>query len=81
MAASERGRNAIMAMPRDRVLSETDGPFGTSDGRPAFPWEAGAVVPMLSELWKEPSELVAKRLVTNLRRLSKSPLDADVETA
>lgn len=70
MAASERGRGAIAAMPRDRVIPETDGPFGAISGRPAFPWEAGLVVPYLSEIWREDCEEIEQRMSMNFRALS-----------
>lgn len=72
MACSGRGRGAIAAMPRDRVIPETDGPFGAVQGRPAYPWEASRVVPLLAEIWEESSQLVAKRMTSNFRTLSTS---------
>ena len=72
MALSDRGRSAIAAMPRDRVIPETDGPFGAVQGRPAYPWEATRVVPLLAEIWDESSQLVAKRMTSNFRTLSTS---------
>lgn len=75
MACSERGRNAIFAMPRDRVIPETDGPFGAVSDRPAYPWDAQAVVPLLAEIWRESVEGVAQRMFSNFRRLSTSLTD------
>lgn len=72
MAASERGRVAIAAMPRDRVVPETDGPFGAIRNRPAFPWEAELVIPLLSEIWQEDPNTIARRLGANFRALSTS---------
>lgn len=72
MATSERGRSAIAAMPRDRVIPETDGPFGTVGDRPAYPWDAGLVVPWLAEIWCEDSAMVSRRMAANFRRLSMS---------
>lgn len=69
MAASERGRSAIAAMPRNRVIPETDGPFGAVDGRPAFPWEANLVVPRLAEIWNETPEQVSQRMTSNFQSL------------
>ena len=34
MVRSQRGRDLISNMPRDRLLTETDGPFGTLEQRP-----------------------------------------------
>lgn len=72
MAASERGRNAISAMPRHRVIPETDGPFGMVGDRQAFPWDAGLVVPLLAEIWREDPVIVARRMADNFRELAVS---------
>ena len=67
MLRSARGQEAVRAMPRDRILPESDGPFGTIDDRPALPWEAWLVVPMLSEMWAETEDQVVARLMANFR--------------
>lgn len=72
MAASERGRKAIAAMPRDRVVPETDGPFGTIEGRCSYPWEASAVEPLLGQIWRESPADVSRRMASNFRTLSSS---------
>lgn len=69
MMTSQRGRAAVEAMPREYLLPESDGPFGQVAGRPAFPWEAWTVVPMLAEMWRESQAEVEAQLLDNLRRL------------
>ncbi|MEO6324613.1 MAG: Qat anti-phage system TatD family nuclease QatD [Thermoanaerobaculia bacterium] len=57
MVQSETGRRIIERLPRDRVLTETDGPFLQVMGRPARPPDVSAVVEYLAGLWRvEPSE-------------------------
>lgn len=73
MLASERGREAVAAMPRDRIIPETDGPFGLRGDRPAWPWEAVEVVPMLAGLWRENLDNVAAQLDRNFRALVEEP--------
>jgi TatD DNase family protein len=70
MLASNRGRLAVAAMPRDRIIPESDGPFGMVDGRPMRPWEAWSVVPDLAELWRESETDVARRLQANFKALT-----------
>lgn len=70
MLASERGRAAALAIPRDRTLPESDGPFGTLDGRPVYPWEAWNVVPQLAALWQCADHEVEWRLTENFRKFS-----------
>ena len=67
MLTSERGRAAVFAMPKERVLPESDGPFGLVQGRPANPWDAWAVTSMLGELWREEESEIATRFVSNFK--------------
>jgi TatD DNase family protein len=69
MLSGDRGRALVAKMPRDRVLTESDGPFAQVDRRAAFPWDADLAVATLAELWVEPTSIVRERLVGNLRRL------------
>jgi TatD DNase family protein len=68
MMRSQRGRAAVAAMPRDRVLPESDGPFGTIDGRPAYPWEAWKIVSPLASLWQIGVAEVEVQLIANFRK-------------
>jgi len=70
MLLSERGRISVAAMPQDRILPETDGPFGQQNGRSLYPWEATHVARPLADIWNVPIELAAEQLVSNFRRLS-----------
>ncbi|MCE7798265.1 TatD family hydrolase [Sphingobium sufflavum] len=69
MMASRSGREAVNAMPIDRMLPETDGPFGMTQGVPLAPGGAGSVYHDFAEL-KGMSVKDAERLMTgNFRRL------------
>lgn len=52
MIRSERGRAAIAALPRERVLLESDGPFVDVGGMPARPADTATVVSYLAVQWK-----------------------------
>jgi TatD DNase family protein len=52
MLKSSNGKNLATAMPRDRVLTETDGPFGKIQQRSLMPSDAFLAIPMLAQLWK-----------------------------
>lgn len=73
MLTSKGGRDAVAAMPRDRIIPETDGPFGFRGDRPAWPWEAVEVVPALAGLWRENPDDVAAQLDRNFRALVIEP--------
>lgn len=70
MLATEKGRVIASAMPRDRILTETDGPFAQVEGRAAMPWDASRAVEGLAELWSVGTEDVDSQLKENLRSLS-----------
>ncbi|MCK6104245.1 Qat anti-phage system TatD family nuclease QatD [Brevundimonas sp. EYE_349] len=70
MLRSDRARRAVALMPRDKLLPETDGPFGLNNGKPLYPWEASLVVPVLAQLWAEPESAVTSQLENNFRKLS-----------
>lgn len=68
MLRSERGRAAAALMDREKVLPESDGPFGTLDDRPAYPWDAWLVVPLLADLWGVSHREVGEQLFSNFRK-------------
>jgi len=72
MLASKNGRSLTENMPRDRLLTESDGPFAQVDGRSALPWDSDLVVEALSQLWSVPVSSVQEQLTGNLRRLVSS---------
>jgi TatD DNase family protein len=71
MLGGEKGRALVNEMPRDRLLTETDGPFATVGGRSVFPWDVGVAVDALAKLWDTSNEQAQKVLRDNLRQLMK----------
>lgn len=72
MLVGEKGCSLAAKMPRDRVLTESDGPFAQVDGRAALPWDADRAVEALAQIWSEPVDVLRGRLLHNLRRLAKA---------
>lgn len=70
MLATEKGRDIANAIPRNRILTETDGPFAQVEGRVALPWDAALAVDALAALWAVGTDVVAEQLKENLRSLS-----------
>ena len=54
-------------MPRERVLTESDGPFAQVEQRTIFPWDVGRAVAVLAELWSVPFPLARETLFGNLK--------------
>jgi TatD DNase family protein len=72
MLAGEKGRALASRMPRDRILTETDGPFAQLDGRAALPWDAERAIVALADLWGEPVSKVTAQISLNLRHLAEA---------
>lgn len=52
MLAGAKGRALVSAMPRDRVLLETDGPFAQVRRVPLNPWDITLACRSLSTVWE-----------------------------
>jgi len=66
MIASAKGKSLIQRMPRDKVLTETDGPFVKVASRPARPADVSGVVKQLASLWRLSEEPAAQQILQNL---------------
>lgn len=69
MLSSKKGQALAARMPRDRVLTETDGPFAKVQNETLYPWHAQAAVEDLSRIWNVPVVEVEAQLTSNLRIL------------
>lgn len=69
MVRSPSGFNLVAAMPRERVLTESDGPFVTVGERPCEPRDTGSVVQALSGVWGVDPASGRQNIEQNLRTL------------
>jgi len=69
MFASRRGLELCASMPRDRILTETDGPFAASKGAPLLPWDSALALEGLARLWRVDADEVAETVMANFKRL------------
>lgn len=69
MLKSAKGRHLASAMPPDRVLPETDGPFTDVGGTTLKPWQAWDVCSVLGGLWQKSTTDVEALMVENLGRM------------
>ena len=72
MTAGKRGRDLLAAMPQDRVLTETDGPFATIKGQPLCPGEVTSALDALAACWGVTHDEAAAAVVAAFRRLVSS---------
>jgi len=77
MLASPRGRQLVSALPRARVLTETDGPFVEIAGRAARPSDTGRTVSLLSQLWHESLAETSETLWRNFSSILQSHIEAE----
>lgn len=69
MMSSRSGRASVAAMPRDRVLPETDGPFGTVSGRPLPPGGDGFIYREFADLAGIDPAQAERDMTANFRRI------------
>ena len=72
MLVSDRGRARAMRMPKNRVLTETDGPFAQIRDETLFPWHAQDAVESMSHVWNTPIMEVEAQLRQNLARTTQA---------
>jgi TatD DNase family protein len=71
MLRGEKGRLLATRMPRDRILTESDGPFAQVDGRAVWPWEASHATSGLASLWDQDERQVEQQLLANLAQIGR----------
>lgn len=71
MLGSSRGLSLIKQMPRERVITETDGPFVKTMGIPARPSHIPTTVHSLAQAWGEKDDAVAQRVLFNVQELER----------
>jgi len=69
MLASEKGRGLAARMPRERVLTESDGPFAQLNGAAVMPWQVENALQVLSQIWSVTPEDAQQQIDRNLRDL------------
>jgi TatD DNase family protein len=73
MLQSKRGRTLIAHMPRNRVLTETDGPFAQVARKPVTPSDVRIAIELLAQIWDEPIGATHGRMVQSFRDLVTLP--------
>ena len=67
MIRSKRFEQLLAAIPQDRILTETDGPFVKLGKNPAKPWDTEEVINKLAVLWQLPTEAVLSMIFNNFK--------------
>lgn len=72
MLRSAKGRALTARMPMDRVLTETDGPFGLVKRRALEPAECSDAVSVLADLWQLPYAAAKCQVFESFRTLTRA---------
>jgi TatD DNase family protein len=65
MLASAKGRSHLESLPQNRVLLETDGPFGQRHRTPLQPWDVEFALADLMQVWGGSKAEVARTIRQN----------------
>jgi TatD DNase family protein len=66
MLRSQSGQRIVTALPRERVVTETDGPYAKLGGRPCEPKDIPTVVTGLARVWGEEPDEARQRVFDNM---------------
>lgn len=69
MMRSSRGRALVAELPMDRLLTETDGPFTQTDGRPTEPTDARMAIDAIARARDFTIDVIDKAVRANLQTL------------
>lgn len=72
MVGSKKSLSLMDHVPRERVLTETDGPFVSSSRGPVQPKDVAFVVGALAQRWRTSEQEVRKGVYDNFARLLRS---------
>jgi len=72
MMRSKNGQRIVAALPPERVVTETDGPYAKLGGRAADPTDIPSVVTGLSRVWREEPDAAQARIFDNMATLAAS---------
>jgi len=69
MLKTEKGRQLVQHIPKNLILTETDGPFIVKTGTPLLPGQVQPVINELADLWRSNSNEAAAQIYENFKYL------------
>lgn len=70
MLSTKKGTELVSLMPKEKILTETDGPFTKHEGKFLMPWDSQIAQRKISNIWEWPEKNTIHQLRENLRNLS-----------
>lgn len=77
MLQTEKGRTLIAALPHDRVLTESDGPFAKIRGHQAGPTDMATLVSSVARIWGMQPDEARDQIYDNMTRLYAATVGID----
>ena len=69
MLSTKKGQELVSMLPRDKVLTETDGPFAQFKGNSLMPWDVDLALIQLAKVWRIDNKEAIEVIQENFRRL------------
>lgn len=69
MLNSKRGKELVRLIPRNKILTETDGPFAKVNDQPLMPWDVELAFPMLAAMWGVSIDDAKHQVLLNFKSL------------
>lgn len=72
MCRSKKGSALLTAIPKDRIITETDGPLTLNGDAPFYPWDVRLAIEGLASIWKEDEASADSQITSNFSHLIRS---------
>lgn len=69
MLVTEKGKSLVKEIPKNRILTETDGPFARLNRKSLMPWDVQEAIIQLSEIWNTGLDCTDNYLASNLKTM------------
>jgi len=70
MTRSQSGQRVLAELPKERVITETDGPWAKLGGRACRPADMPGLVTALARIWSEEPEAARQRVIANMAAMA-----------
>jgi len=69
MLDTKKGCELVSMMPKERILTESDGPFAKFESKPLLPWDVEISIKKLSQIWRCNNADAAEIAASNFKQL------------
>ncbi|MCP5127480.1 MAG: TatD family hydrolase [Gammaproteobacteria bacterium] len=69
MLNTKKGKELVMFIPRNKILTETDGPFAKIGDQPLMPWDVESTLPILANIWGVSIDDAKHQILSNFKSI------------